>query len=29
MNTLQKIQNKYLKDKKYHELRDHCLYTGE
>ena len=25
----EKIQNKYLKDKKYGKVRDHCHYTGE
>ena len=25
----EKFENKYLKDKKYHEVRDHCHYTGE
>ena len=24
-----KFGNKYLKDKKYHKVRDHCDYTGE
>ena len=24
-----KIWNKYLKDKKYWHVRDHCYYTGE
>ena len=24
-----KIENKYLKDKKYREVRDHCHHTGE
>ena len=24
-----KFENKYLKDKKYQKLRDHCHYTGE
>ena len=24
-----KIENKYLKDKKYRKVRDHCHYTGE
>ena len=24
-----KFENKYLKDKKYREVRDHCHYTGE
>ena len=24
-----KIEKKYLKDKKYHKVRDHCHYTGE
>ena len=25
----QKFENKYLKDKKYCQVRDHCHYTGE
>ena len=25
----EKFENKYLKDKKYREARDHCHYTGE
>ena len=25
----EKFENKYLEDKKYHKVRDHCLYTGE
>ena len=25
----EKFENKYLKDKKYHKVRDHCHYTGE
>ena len=25
----EKFENKYLKDKKYREVRDHCHYTGE
>ena len=25
----EKIENKYLKDKKYRKVRDHCHYTGE
>ena len=24
-----KIEKKYLKDKKYHQVRDHCHYTRE
>ena len=24
-----KIENKYLNDKKYRKVRDHCHYTGE
>ena len=24
-----KIENKYLKDKKYRKVRDHCHYTGK
>ena len=24
-----KIENKYLKDKKYGKVRNHCHYTGE
>ena len=24
-----KFEKKYLKDKKYHEVRDHCHYTGK
>ena len=24
-----KIENKYLKDKIYHKVRDHCHYTGQ
>ena len=24
-----KFENKYLKDKKYHKVRDHCHYSGE
>ena len=24
-----KIENKYLKDKKYRKVRDHCYYTGQ
>ena len=24
-----KIENKYLKDKKYYTARDHCCYTGK
>ena len=23
------FENKYLKDKKYRKVRDHCRYTGE
>ena len=23
------VENKYLKDKKYRKVRDHCYYTGE
>ena len=23
------FENKYLEDKKYHKVREHCLYTGE
>ena len=26
---VQKIENKYLKDKKYRQVRDHCHCTGE
>ena len=25
----EKSENKYLKDKKYRKVRDHCHYTGE
>ena len=25
----EKFENKYVKDKKYREVRDHCHYTGE
>ena len=25
----QKLESKYLTDKKYPKVRDHCLYTGE
>ena len=25
----EKFENKYLKDKKYRKVRDHCHYTGE
>ena len=25
----EKFENKYLKDKKYHKIRDHCRYTEE
>ena len=25
----EKIKNKYLKDKKYRKVRDHCHYPGE
>ena len=25
----EKFENKYLKNKKYHKVRDHCHYTGE
>ena len=25
----EKFENKYLKDKKYHKVRDHCHYTRE
>ena len=25
----EKLKNKYLKDKKNHQVRDHCYYTGE
>ena len=25
----EKIENKYLKDKKYHKVRDHCHHAGE
>ena len=25
----EKIENKYVKDKKYRKVRDHCHYTGE
>ena len=28
-NCKEKLENKYLKDKKYHKLRDHCYYTVE
>ena len=28
-NCKKKFENKYLKDKKYHKVRDHCDYTGE
>ena len=24
-----KVENEYVKDKKYHKVRDHCHYTGE
>ena len=24
-----KVKNKYLKEKKYHKVRDHCHYTGK
>ena len=24
----EKFENKYLKDQKYHKVRDHCHYTG-
>ena len=26
---IKKVENKYLKDKKYHKVRDHCHYTEE
>ena len=29
MKMKEKIENKYVKDKKYHKLRDYCHYTGE
>ena len=25
----EKLEKKYLEDKKYYKFRDHCLYTGE
>ena len=25
----EKLENKYLKDKKYQKIRDHCHYTGK
>ena len=25
----EKIENKYLRDKKYHKVTDHCHHTGE
>ena len=25
----EKFENKYLKDRKYRKVRDHCHYTGE
>ena len=25
----EKLENKYLKDKKYYKIKDHCHYTGE
>ena len=25
----EKLENKYLADKNYHKVRDHCYYTGE
>ena len=25
----EKIENKYLEDKEYHKVRDHCHYIGE
>ena len=25
----EQFENKYVKDKKYHNVRDHCHYTGE
>ena len=25
----EKLENKYLKDKKHRKVRDHCHYTGE
>ena len=25
----EKFENKYLKDKKYHKVRDYCHYTGK
>ena len=25
----EKFENKYVKDKKYRKVRDHCHYTGE
>ena len=28
-NCKEKFENKYLKDKKYCKVRDHCYYTGE
>ena len=27
--TENQIENKYVKDKKYQKVRDHCHYTGE
>ena len=27
--SVKKIANKYLKDKKYHKVRDHCHYIWE
>ena len=26
---LKKFENKYLKDKRYRKVKDHCHYTGE
>ena len=28
MHFTEKCENKYVKDKKYHKVRDHCHYTG-
>ena len=29
LHLLKKIENKYLKDKRYRKVKDHCHYTGE
>ena len=29
VTPVRKIENEYLKDKKFYKVRDHCHYTGE